>query len=88
MTLTGWTWAHVSDNVTLPQVHTLQTYWRSQPPMVVLASRLCRYFGVEVAAKPKPVAKNAHDAMREAMAAGLPIAPGRPDDPDLAFLDE
>jgi len=56
--------------------------------MVVLASRLCRYFGVEVAAKPKPVAKNAHDAMREAMAAGLPIAPGRPDDPDLAFLDE
>lgn len=85
--MTGWTWAHVANEVTLPQVNCLSEYWQRQPPMVILASRLCRYLGIEVGAKPKVVAKSSEDAMREAMTAGLPVANGRPDDPDLAFLD-
>lgn len=85
--MTGWTWEHVADTVTLPQVQALSAYWRHQPPMVVLAGRLCRYFGIDVST-PKPrVAANPQDAMREAFAAGLPVVEGRPDDPDLAFLD-
>lgn len=85
--MTGWTWAYVHDSVTLPQVKALATYWRRQPPMVVLAGRLCRYFGIEVDAKEPVKAISAEDAMREALAAGLPVSHGRPDDPDLAFLD-
>ena len=34
-----------------------------------------------------PVTRNPEDAFREALAAGLPIMEGRPDDPLLAFLD-
>lgn len=85
--MTGWTWEHVSDKVTLPQVHALSAYWRQQPPMVVLASRLCRYFGIDVSLPQTRIATSPHESMREALAAGLPVFDGRPDDPDLAFLD-
>lgn len=84
--MTGWTWAHVEDHVTLPQVHALNTHWQYQPPMVVLAARLCRFFGIEVGKPVQAAAKTPEDALKEALAAGLPIAHGRPDDPDLAFL--
>lgn len=86
--MTGWTWAHVEDHVTLPQVRALSVYWRQQPPMVVLASRLCRYFGIEVSAKPEPKrASTAQEALEQARAAGLPITEGRPDDPMLDLLE-
>lgn len=84
--MTGWTWEHVTQYVTLPQVHALQTHWQYQPPMVVLAARLCRHFGVEAGKTVQPTARSPEEAMREAMMAGLPIAHGRPDDPDLQFL--
>lgn len=86
--MTGWTWSHVSNEVTLPQVHALMTHWRVQPPMVVLASRLCRYFGIDVSQPQRRVAATPQDALKEALAAGLPIVEGRPDDPMLAFLDD
>ncbi len=88
--MTGWTWAHVHDEVTLPQVQVLQAYWRTQPPMPVLAARLCAYFGIKVGEEPKRKAVKAtsvHDVMRDAIAAGLPVMQGRPDDPILDFLD-
>lgn len=86
--MTGWTWAHVEEHVTLPQVRALSVYWRQQPPMVVLASRLCRYFGIEVSAKPDtPRATTVDDAVEQARAAGLPVMQGRPDDPMLDLLE-
>lgn len=85
--MTGWTWSHVSEQVTLPQVNALMSHWRVQPPMVVLASRLCRYFGIEVSQPQRRVAATPQDAMKEAIAAGLPVFEGRPDDPMLDFLD-
>jgi hypothetical protein len=85
--MTGWTWAHVENEVTLPQVHALSTYWRQQPPLVVLTARLCRWAGIDVCtAKPAPVA-TANEAPKEAALVGLPISHGRPDDPMLNFLD-
>jgi hypothetical protein len=86
--MTGWTWAHVSDTVTLPQVHVLQTFWQHQPPMVVLAGRLCRYLGIDVgtAAKPAPITKP-QEAMQELAKNGFPVMEGRPDDPMLDLLD-
>ena len=85
--MTGWTWKHVAGEVTLPQVHALMTHWRLQPPLVVLAGRLCRHFGVDVSLAPAPVAATPQDALKQAQQAGLPIAEGRPDDPLLDFLD-
>lgn len=87
VTLTGWTWKHVATEVTLPQVQTLMVHWRSQPPLVVLAGRLCRYMGVDVSLPAQVVAADPQDAMKAAMAAGFPVANGRPDDPMLDFLD-
>lgn len=85
--MTGWTWEHVANTVTLPQVQVLSAYWRQQPPMVVLAGRLCRYFGIEVSLPQQRAARSAEEAIREAVAAGLPVSEGRPDDPMLDFLD-
>jgi hypothetical protein len=85
--MTGWTLPHVRNEVTLPDVVMLSAYWRMQPPMVVLMSRVCRSLGVEVSAKPVKVARTAAEAVQEAHQFGLPIAEGRPDDPMLAFLD-
>lgn len=86
--MTGWTWTHVAAEVTLPQVRCLSNYWKRQPPMVILASRLCRSLGIEVGAAPKVVAKTPEDALHEAMSFGMPVNQGKPDDPDLAFLDD
>jgi hypothetical protein len=86
--MTGWTWSHVSSEVTLPQVQALSAYWVHQPPLVLLVGRLCRYVGVDVSQPKRTVARTSQEAITEAMSAGLPIAHGRPDDPDLAFLDE
>jgi len=83
----GWTWKHVAEEVTLPQVQVLMQHWRLQPPMVVLAGRLCRYFGIEVSQPVQRAAATPQDALKEALAAGLPVAEGRPDDPMLDFLD-
>lgn len=85
--MTGWTWVYVHDEVTLPQVHVLSTYWRQQPPMPILARRLCQYFGIQIAMPTPKVAASPDDAMQEAMSAGLPVTYGRPDDPMLDLLD-
>lgn len=87
--MTGWTWEYVHDKVTLPQVQILSTYWKAQPPLVVLTSRLCRWAGIDVCTdRPgnRPAATPG-DAMKQCAEMGLAVSHGRPDDPMLDLLD-
>ena len=67
--------------MTLPQVNALVAYWESVPPPNVQLKRISLGLGLKDTAKPKPT-----DAVREAMAAGLPLHEGRPADPMLDLV--
>lgn len=72
--------------MTLPQVNILGARWQSVPPPAVQLRRIAQYLGIP---EPKPVqtfARTPQDAMREALAAGLPVMDGRPDDPLLDLI--
>lgn len=64
----------------------LREAWRVVPPAAISLSRISAALGLKEAAA-APVAKSADEAMKEAVAAGLPVFHGKPDDPMLAFLD-
>lgn len=75
--------------MTLPQALALFSYWRIQPTLVTLVSRVCRYFDIEVGSKTpnrsvKPSSKE--DALEQFRSAGVPIFEGKPDDPMLDLL--
>ncbi|MDQ7989018.1 MAG: hypothetical protein REI09_05220 [Candidatus Dactylopiibacterium sp.] len=73
--------------MTLPQVAALSKFWRHTPPAAFQLKRISIALGIE----PEPVRKvirNADDALKEALAAGLPVMHGLPDDPILKFLDD
>lgn len=86
--MTGWTWDYVHDKVTLPQVVVLSTYWKQQPPLVVLTSRLCRWAGIDVCTNPPATraAATPDEAMKQCAEIGLAVGHGRPDDPMLDLI--
>lgn len=83
---TGWTWDTI-DRLTLPRVQVLFAHWLRHPPMAWQLDRLTAYLGLPPPAPPPMPAATAQDALRQAAAAGLPIAEGRPNDPMLDLLD-
>jgi hypothetical protein len=73
--------------VTLPQVDALAAFWASVPPPGVQLKRIALALGLpDTQPAPKPRAVKPEDALREAMAAGLPVFEGRPDDPMLDLI--
>lgn len=86
ITCTGWTWDYVDQHVTLPQAQALNKCWVVLPPAAIALRRICGALGMKTAAD-KPRARTVEEAVREAMAGGLPVIQGRPNDPMLDFLD-
>lgn len=87
ITFTGWTWQYIDEHVTLPQVYALNVTWRVFPPAALMLKRIGQALGMKFDAAAAPRAGTAEEAVREAMAAGLPVFEGLPDDPLVAFLD-
>lgn len=56
------------------------------PPPDIQLKRISLFLGLPDTT-PKRATATPEDALREAMAAGLPVTEGRPDDPLLDFLD-
>ncbi len=56
------------------------------PPPDIQLKRISLFLGLPDTT-PKRTTETPEDALREAMAAGLPVTEGRPDDPLLDFLD-
>lgn len=72
----------------MPQADALGRHWESLPPPDVQLKRISLFLGLpDTAPKAEPKPGKPTDALREAMAAGLPVMEGRPDDPLLDFLD-
>lgn len=73
--------------MTLPQVNALAAFWQTVPPPAAQLRRIALYLGLP---DPRPGAPPSsltpEEAMREAMAAGLPVMRGRPDDPILDLV--
>lgn len=74
--------------MTLPQLNVLTSAWAAIPPPAVQLKRIALALGlpdtkapVQTSAPAKP-----EDAMRQAMAGGLPVMKGRPDDPLLDLI--
>ncbi len=72
--------------MTLPQADALAEFWASVPPPAVQLKRIALALGLPDTKPPQRGPVNAEDAMREAMAAGLPMMHGRPDDPMLDLI--
>lgn len=73
--------------MTLPQLDALAAFWASVPPPGVQLKRIALALGLpDTKAPPKPGTVKPEDAMREALAAGLPVMQGRPDDPMLDLI--
>lgn len=73
--------------MTLPQVDALAAFWAAVPPPNVQLKRIAMALGLpDTAPPPKAGAVKPEDAMREALAAGLPVMEGRPDDPMLDLI--
>ena len=73
--------------MTLPQLDRLAAFWQQVPPPAVQLKRIALALGLpDTKAPAQPSSATPEDAMREAMAAGLPVMEGRPDDPMLALI--
>lgn len=44
ITVTGWTWEYIDENMTLPRLAGLSAYWESHPPTHIIAAA---YAGIE-----------------------------------------
>lgn len=64
-------------------------YWQHTPPVAHQLKRIAMVLGLPASPRPTTSSQSANsdDALREALAAGLPLFEGRPDDPLLDFLD-
>lgn len=71
--------------MTLPQVNVLSRYWISVPPAALQLKRISLALGLPDTT-PKKAAATPQEAMREALAAGIPVMQGRPNDPMLALI--
>lgn len=73
--------------MTLPQLDALSAFWSSVPPPAVQLKRIALALGLpDTKPAPRVHAVKPQDALREAMAAGLPVFEGRPDDPMLDLI--
>jgi hypothetical protein len=72
--------------VTLPQLDALTAFWASVPPPGVQLKRISLALGLPDTQPAKAASGDASTAMREAIAAGLPVMEGRPDDPMLDLI--
>jgi hypothetical protein len=62
----------------------LSRFWSVVPPPAIQLKRIALALGL---AKPAPTrAEKPADALKEAMAAGIPVIEGRPDDPMLDLI--
>jgi len=50
ISLTGWTWEYIGQQMTLPRLYEMQCYWEQHPPVGDLVAA---YLGYEVKAKGK-----------------------------------
>lgn len=73
--------------MTLPQSNALAKHWQSIPPPASQLKRISLFLGLPPSVAVQTSARSPEEAMREAMAAGLMVPEGRPDDPMLDFLD-
>lgn len=88
ITATGWTWNYVDQHVTLPQVEAMSRFWETIPPAALQLKRISLALGIAPEKTVKTSApKTADEALHQALAAGLPVMEGRPDDPMLNLLD-
>lgn len=74
--------------MTLPQLDALSRFWGVVPPPNIQLKRIALALGLPDS-KPAPTSTRAEkpaDALKEAMAAGIPIMEGRPDDPMLDLI--
>ncbi|MFS1524440.1 hypothetical protein ACL7TT_10055 [Microbulbifer sp. 2304DJ12-6] len=71
----GWTWAHIRENVDLPQLEAMNRYWKRFPPVHVLVAAFVGYQGGKPSSEP---------GSAEELLAMLPLknAPPQPDKPD------
>ncbi len=65
----------------------LSLHWESVPPPAVQLKRIALALGIPESKPRVHTSAQPEDVMREALAAGLPVMEGRPDDPLLDFLD-
>jgi hypothetical protein len=86
ITLTGWTWDYIDAHMTFPRLRALNARWRDVPPPAMQLARIAAALGLKPA--PRPQKQTAQEFMQSALAAGVPVIEGRPDDPMLAFLDD
>ncbi len=71
----------------MPQVNALSAYWEAVPPPAAQLKRISLFLGLPDTKKtPPPAASTPNDAIREAMASGLPATEGRPNDPMLDLV--
>jgi hypothetical protein len=64
----------------------LSRFWSVVPPPAIQLKRIALALGL-ADAKPAPTrAEKPADALKEAMAAGIPVIEGRPDDPMLDLI--
>lgn len=80
---------YVNDQLTLPDAYALSRYWQTILPTDLQLRRIAQYLGVPDVKPPERPSKPApaQDLLRDALAAGLPVMEGRPDDPMLDLLD-
>lgn len=80
--------------MTLPQVDSLAAFWTSVPPPAIQLKRIALALGLP---DTKPALDNKYsrrsatsespdDAIKQAMAMGIPVMRGRPDDPLLELI--
>ncbi|MFV5212788.1 hypothetical protein ACLIIZ_03555 [Azonexus caeni] len=63
-------------------------YWETVPPAPQQLRRIALALGIPAETRPRvQTSARPQDALQEALAAGLPVMEGRPDDPLLDFLD-
>lgn len=72
--------------MTLPQANVLCAHWEQIPPPAYQLKRIALALGLPDPKPSRPVAQSAEDVLREAMAGGLGVAEGRPDDPMLDLV--
>lgn len=66
----------------------LNTFWLHTPPAALQLRRIALALGIKL---PEPTtrqpARTAKDSLEQALAAGIPVMQGLPDDPLLKFLE-
>lgn len=97
MSGTGWHWDHVMNHCDVPMYLSMCRFWRDVPPAAVQLRRIASYIGlkpetrsanaVQTSAPPAHATLSTTEEVAAAAAmAGLPVFPGRPNDPMLDLI--